>query len=180
GPAGAGKSSVAGAVARELGFTYLDSGAMYRSVALAAMRDGRPPREIVPSLRIEISGGHVKLNGEDVTAAVRTPQVSEAASRAVARERPVLWNRRGAGWCSIPPRRRSMRWSEKWCSWRARPAARRATLRPEMKVAILGYPNVGKSSLVNRLSSSRDAVVHERPGVTRDRKGVQTNRNCSG
>jgi GTPase len=46
-----------------------------------------------------------------------------------------------------------------------------------MKVAILGYPNVGKSSLVNRLSSSRDAVVHERPGVTRDRKEVPTDWN---
>ncbi|HEU0317778.1 MAG TPA: GTPase, partial [Solirubrobacteraceae bacterium] len=39
-----------------------------------------------------------------------------------------------------------------------------------MKVAVLGYPNVGKSSLVNRLTGSREAVVHERPGVTRDRK----------
>jgi len=84
GPAGAGKSSVAGAVARELGFTYLDSGAMYRSVALAAMRDGRPPAEIAPSLQIELSAGRVRLNGEDVTAAIRTPQVSEAASRAAA------------------------------------------------------------------------------------------------
>jgi GTP-binding protein len=46
-----------------------------------------------------------------------------------------------------------------------------------MKVAVLGYPNVGKSSLVNRLSSSRDAVVHERPGVTRDRKEVHTDWN---
>jgi GTP-binding protein len=46
-----------------------------------------------------------------------------------------------------------------------------------MKVAVLGYPNVGKSSLVNRLSSSRDAVVHERPGVTRDRKEVDTDWN---
>jgi cytidylate kinase len=84
GPAGAGKSSVAGAVARELGFTYLDSGAMYRSVALVAMRDGRPPAEIAPSLKIELSAGRVRLNGEDVTAAIRTPQVSEAASRAAA------------------------------------------------------------------------------------------------
>ena len=39
-----------------------------------------------------------------------------------------------------------------------------------MKVAVVGYPNVGKSSLVNRLTRSREAVVHERPGVTRDRK----------
>src|SRR5204862_2194973 len=46
-----------------------------------------------------------------------------------------------------------------------------------MKVAVLGYPNVGKSSLVNRLASSREAVVHERPGVTRDRKEVPTDWN---
>src|ERR1700724_1654946 len=46
-----------------------------------------------------------------------------------------------------------------------------------MKVAIVGYPNVGKSSLVNRLTQSREAVVHERPGVTRDRKELHTDWN---
>ncbi|MDQ6842604.1 MAG: 50S ribosome-binding GTPase, partial [Actinomycetota bacterium] len=46
-----------------------------------------------------------------------------------------------------------------------------------MKVAIVGYPNVGKSSLVNRLTGSREAVVHERPGVTRDRKELSTDWN---
>jgi GTP-binding protein len=46
-----------------------------------------------------------------------------------------------------------------------------------MKVAIVGYPNVGKSSLVNRLTESREAVVHERPGVTRDRKELSTDWN---
>ncbi|MDQ6818097.1 MAG: 50S ribosome-binding GTPase, partial [Actinomycetota bacterium] len=46
-----------------------------------------------------------------------------------------------------------------------------------MKVAIVGYPNVGKSSLVNRLTGSREAVVHERPGVTRDRKELRTEWN---
>ncbi len=46
-----------------------------------------------------------------------------------------------------------------------------------MKVAIVGYPNVGKSSLVNRLTESREAVVHERPGVTRDRKELTTDWN---
>jgi GTP-binding protein len=46
-----------------------------------------------------------------------------------------------------------------------------------MKVAVVGYPNVGKSSLVNRLTQSRDAVVHERPGVTRDRKELSTDWN---
>lgn len=84
GPAGAGKSSVAKAVARELGFTYLDSGAMYRSVALAAIRDGRPAGEVAPQVRIELRDGRVELNGEDVTDSIRDPQVSEAASRAAA------------------------------------------------------------------------------------------------
>src|SRR5437868_3022676 len=46
-----------------------------------------------------------------------------------------------------------------------------------MKVAIVGYPNVGKSSLVNRLTESREAVVHEQPGVTRDRKELRTEWN---
>jgi GTP-binding protein len=46
-----------------------------------------------------------------------------------------------------------------------------------VKVAVVGYPNVGKSSLVNRLSQSREAVVHERPGVTRDRKEIATDWN---
>jgi GTP-binding protein len=46
-----------------------------------------------------------------------------------------------------------------------------------MKIAIVGYPNVGKSSLVNRLTQSREAVVHERPGVTRDRKELHTDWN---
>ena len=46
-----------------------------------------------------------------------------------------------------------------------------------MKVAVVGYPNVGKSSLINRLTGSREAVVHEQPGVTRDRKEFQTDWN---
>src|SRR5246127_5587849 len=46
-----------------------------------------------------------------------------------------------------------------------------------MKVAIVGYPNVGKSSLVNRLTQSREAVVHERAGITRDRKELETDWN---
>src|SRR5438105_11189621 len=46
-----------------------------------------------------------------------------------------------------------------------------------MKVAVVGYPNVGKSSLVNRLTQSREAVVHEQPGVTRDRKELNTEWN---
>lgn len=58
-----------------------------------------------------------------------------------------------------------------------RPASEGTSLSPALKVAIVGYPNVGKSSLVNRLTGSRDAVVHERPGVTRDRKEIQTDWN---
>jgi CMP/dCMP kinase len=87
GPAGAGKSTVARAVARELGFTYLDSGAMYRCVALLALAaPARDPAELANSARIELrDGGRTLLGGRDVTAEIRTSEVSEAASR-VARD----------------------------------------------------------------------------------------------
>jgi cytidylate kinase len=87
GPAGAGKSSVARGVAEGLGFTYLDSGAMYRAVALAARRSGGgfddPERmaELARRLEIGFGGGTVTLDGEDVSAAIREPEISEAASR---------------------------------------------------------------------------------------------------
>jgi cytidylate kinase len=84
GPAGAGKSSVARAVAEKLGFTYMDSGAMYRSVALAALRRGEEPSAIAPQVRIELRDGYVGLDGQDVTPLIRTPEISEAASRAAA------------------------------------------------------------------------------------------------
>ena len=100
GPAGAGKSTVARAVAQELGFTYLDSGAMYRSVALAALERGQLPAEVAPTLRIEL-GARVLLDGRDVTEAIRTPDVTEAASVAAAqpavREAMVAEQRRLLG-----------------------------------------------------------------------------------
>jgi len=77
GPAGAGKSTVARAAAHALGFTYLDSGAMYRAVALAGDRDPA-------SLRIGFDGDRVLLDGEDVTDAIRTPEISDLASRRAA------------------------------------------------------------------------------------------------
>lgn len=83
GPAGAGKSSVARAVAQALGFTYLDTGAMYRSVGIAAARDGVAPAVAAERARIEL-GARVLLDGEDVTEAIRTPEASEAASRVAA------------------------------------------------------------------------------------------------
>lgn len=87
GPAGAGKSSVARAVAAALGFTYLDSGAMYRCVALAAIERGADPdsedamADLVRSIAIELHGERVELDGRDVSAAIREPRVSEASSR---------------------------------------------------------------------------------------------------
>ena len=83
GPAGAGKSSVARAVGGELHFTYLDSGAMYRCVALAALERGMSPASVAASLQIEL-GDRVLLDGRDVSEAIRTPAVSEAASAAAA------------------------------------------------------------------------------------------------
>jgi cytidylate kinase len=73
GPAGAGKSTVARALARALGFTYLDSGAMYRSAALAWPRDPA-------TLDIRFEGDRVLLDAEDVTEAIRTPEISRRAS----------------------------------------------------------------------------------------------------
>src|SRR4051794_3807654 len=77
GPAGAGKSTVARAVAHALGFTYLDTGAMYRSVALAGDRDPA-------SLHIGFDGDRVLLDGVDVSEAIRTPEVAQEASRRAA------------------------------------------------------------------------------------------------
>jgi cytidylate kinase len=79
GPAGAGKSTVARALAGALGFTYMDSGAMYRAVGLMTKRHGGPAAERARELVIEL-GESVRANGEDVTAEIRTPEVSEAAS----------------------------------------------------------------------------------------------------
>jgi cytidylate kinase len=87
GPAGAGKSTVAREVAGALGFTYLDSGAMYRCVALAALGSGtdlddpRAMGELAGRIQIEFASGRVILDGEDVTEEIRAPEVSAAASR---------------------------------------------------------------------------------------------------
>jgi cytidylate kinase len=80
GPAGAGKSTIARGSARALGFTYLDSGAMYRAVGLMTARHGGPAADRAEELDIRL-GDRVMANGEDVTEAIRTPEVSEAASR---------------------------------------------------------------------------------------------------
>src|SRR5215217_8745754 len=77
GPAGAGKSTVARAAADALGFTYLNSGAMYRAVALAGDRDPA-------SLHIAFDGDRVLLDGEDVTNRIRTPEISRLASERAA------------------------------------------------------------------------------------------------
>jgi CMP/dCMP kinase len=80
GPAGAGKSTVARAAAERLGFTYLDTGAMYRCVALAVTERGGEPAAVAEAIEIEL-GDRVLLDGRDVTDAIRTRAVSEAASR---------------------------------------------------------------------------------------------------
>jgi cytidylate kinase len=103
GPAGAGKSSAARALALRLGFQFLDTGAMYRAVTLAALRAGidRTDQEalarLLDGLRLELPPGLVILDGEDVTAQIRTAEVTDAsapiASSRVVRERLVLMQR---------------------------------------------------------------------------------------
>jgi len=88
GPAGAGKSTIARRVAARLGFVYIDSGAMYRAVALWAVRenmdleDAARLERVADTARIEFApgGSTVFLDGEDVSEAIRTPGVSQAAS----------------------------------------------------------------------------------------------------
>jgi cytidylate kinase len=84
GPAGAGKSTVARTLAERLGYTYLDSGAMYRCVALLSLEaPGDRPAALAQRARIEL-GERILLDGRDVSEAIRAPEVSEAASRVAA------------------------------------------------------------------------------------------------
>ena len=98
GPAGAGKSTTARAVAARLGFLYVDTGALYRAIALKVRRGGISPddlaavercaRETQVALSGSPDGAHVWLDGADVGDAIRTPEVSELASR-LAAQSPV-------------------------------------------------------------------------------------------
>jgi cytidylate kinase len=89
GPAGAGKSTIARRVAARLGFTYIDTGAMYRALALWALRQNLAPSDshrmeqlaLAADIALDSANAGVFLNGEDVTEAIRTPEVSDAASR---------------------------------------------------------------------------------------------------
>jgi CMP/dCMP kinase len=90
GPVGAGKSTVARELATALGFTYLNTGAMYRAFAIAARAAGVNPddpalvEQLAPVLRnvaISFDGSHVMLNGVDVTAETATPEIGDLASR---------------------------------------------------------------------------------------------------
>ncbi|MBN8867258.1 MAG: (d)CMP kinase [Solirubrobacterales bacterium] len=87
GPAGAGKSTVARALADELGFTYLDSGAMYRCVALTCLDWGADPTasgeatSTAESIEIGFEDGLVLIDGVDVSDEIRSPEVTEAASQ---------------------------------------------------------------------------------------------------
>ena len=88
GPAGAGKSTLARRIAAKLGYLYIDTGAMYRAIALWAVRrciavsDMHRLEQLANEARIEFMNGSniVLLNGEDVSDAIRTPEISQAAS----------------------------------------------------------------------------------------------------
>lgn len=128
GPAGAGKSSLSRAAAKELGFLYADTGALYRTIGLYLLRQGAELDSItdwdglLKDLRVTIGfvegEQHVYLNGEDVSALIRTPEVSMMASaasakppvrahllemqRQLARENDVLMDGRDIGTVVLP------------------------------------------------------------------------------
>ena len=90
GPAASGKGTVAKSLAVRLGFAYLDTGAMYRAVALFSLRRGVACDDAagvvaeLPEIHIEMPPERVLLNGEDITEAIRTPEVSQGASKVAA------------------------------------------------------------------------------------------------
>lgn len=128
GPAGAGKSTVARGAAKELGYIYVDTGALYRTVALAAQRkniigDVKKICDMLPAITVELKFDEkgeqrVYLNGEDVSALIRTPEISMAASsvsqipavrdfllelqRSIARENNVIMDGRDIGTVVLP------------------------------------------------------------------------------
>lgn len=90
GPAGAGKSTVARELAQALGYTYLDTGAMYRTLALAALREDISPEDpqalaqLLSSIHIEVQRGRILLDGEDVADEIREPAIDRIVSRVAA------------------------------------------------------------------------------------------------
>lgn len=128
GPAGAGKSTVARGAAKELGYIYVDTGALYRTVALAAQRknvlgDINGICDMLPGITVELKFDdegeqRVYLNGEDVSSLIRTPEISMAASsvsqipkvrefllelqRSIARENNVIMDGRDIGTVVLP------------------------------------------------------------------------------
>jgi len=106
GPAGAGKSSAARELARRLGFRFLDTGAMYRAVTLAAkergldLADADKLAELARQIRVELDGEHVLLDGRDVTREIRSFEITRAiqyaADNPAVREQLVTWQRAAA------------------------------------------------------------------------------------
>ena len=103
GPAGAGKSTLARRLAADFGYIYVDTGAMFRTIGLYALRAGKDPKDneavnaLLPNITLEfafIEGEqHIYLNGEDVSTAIRTEEVGMAASAvgAIRRCAPSCW-----------------------------------------------------------------------------------------
>lgn len=104
GPAGAGKSTTAKVIAKKLGYIYVDTGALYRTVGLYSIRKGIDTKDAekvvatLPDIKVELKfvdgSQHVFLNGEDVSAAIRTPEASMGASNvsAIPRVREFLFD----------------------------------------------------------------------------------------
>ena len=121
GPSGAGKSSLAKRLAADMGFTYVDTGAMYRSIGLYAVRQGKDPHDaaaveaLLPQIhldtKLEEGTQHFYLNGEDVSSAIRAEEIGMAASAVaaipavrtfLAASRDVLMDGRDIGTVVLP------------------------------------------------------------------------------
>lgn len=160
GPAGAGKSTVARAVAERLGYTYLDSGAMYRAVALAARRRRSLPATVAATVQIDL-GDRVLLDGEDVTDAIRAPEVSEDAS--VAASQPPVRE------AMVTQQRRLLRTGD-WVA-EGRDIGTVVAPEAEVKVFLTAAPEVRAARRAAELGADPEAVLAEQ--LIRDERDSQ-------
>ena len=182
GPGGAGKSSAAKVLARRLGFEFLDTGAMYRAVTLAALRAGLDPRDqtalarLMEGLRLELAPGRVLLDGEEVSRQIRTPEVDLGTG--LIADSPVVRRRLGAMQRAVAAGRRmvcegrdqgTVVFPEAFCKFFLSAAPEERARRWQAEMAARGQ-TVELAALLHALEEARPSRRRPRPGADDTRR----------